>query len=159
MASLTVNRLCRSSAVCQLGLKSMLPGENTFAALLLSPSSPFNASIISSCWRTMPTFACIISWRSLCIVYGFSPPSRSKGSRAAFAVVSICDGSIVPWPFSFAKIAAYSPARLPKTIRSESELPPRRFAPLIPAAHSPAANSPGTVDSCVSAFTRIPPIT
>src|SRR3712207_9254051 len=37
--------------------------------------------------------------------------------------------------------------------RSDSELPPRRLAPLIPAAHSPAANSPGIVDICVSAST------
>ena len=39
-------------------------------------------------------------------------------------------GPLVP-----AKSAAYSPARLPKTSRSESELPPRRFAPCSPAAH------------------------
>ena len=39
--------------------------------------------------------------------------------------------------------AAYSPARLPNTIRSDSELPPRRLAPLMPDAHSPAANRPG----------------
>ena len=43
-----------------------------------------------------------------------------------------------------ANCAAYSPARLPKTSRSESELPPSRLAPCMPAAHSPAANRPGT---------------
>ena len=56
-------------------------------------------------------------------------------------------------PFCFAKIAACSPARLPKTSRSDSELPPSRLAPLMPAAHSPAANRPGIVDICVSAST------
>ena len=42
--------------------------------------------------------------------------------------------------------------------RSESEFPPRRFAPCNPAAASPAAKSPGTVDAAVSASTLIPPI-
>src|SRR2546430_10546207 len=36
---------------------------------------------------------------------------------------------------SLAKRAANSPARFPKTTMSERELPPSRFAPLIPAAH------------------------
>ena len=51
-----------------------------------------------------------------------------------------------------------SPARRPKTSRSESELPPSRFAPCSPAATSPAANRPGTVVAVVSASTRTPPI-
>ena len=65
---------------------------------------------------------------------------------------------IVVAPCSFAKPAACSPARLPKTTRSDSELPPSRFAPCRPAAASPAAKSPGTVDICESPSTRIPPI-
>jgi len=42
------------------------------------------------------------------------------------------------------------PRVFPKTKRSDKEFPPSRFAPLIPAAHSPAANSPGKRDICVS---------
>jgi len=57
-----------------------------------------------------------------------------------------------------AKSAAPKPARRPKTMRSESELPPRRFAPCMPPATSPAAKSPGTVAAWVSASTRTPPI-
>ena len=41
-------------------------------------------------------------------------------------------------------VGAPTPASLPNTIRSDSELPPRRFAPCMPAAHSPQANRPGT---------------
>ena len=61
--------------------------------------------------------------------------------------------------FSSHPAAAANPARRPNTSKSESELPPRRFAPCNPPAASPAAKSPGT-DACpVSASTRIPPIT
>ena len=55
--------------------------------------------------------------------------------------------------------AACSPARLPKTSRSESELPPRRFEPCIPPATSPAAYRPLTEDCAVSGSTSTPPIT
>ena len=55
--------------------------------------------------------------------------------------------------------AAASPARRPNTSKSESELPPSRFAPCKPPAASPAANSPGTEVCAVSASTRMPPIT
>ena len=58
----------------------------------------------------------------------------------------------------FAKDAAASPARFPKTRRSESELPPRRFAPWRPQATSPAAKRPSSVDDPVSASTRTPPM-
>ena len=57
-----------------------------------------------------------------------------------------------------ANFAAYSPARLPKTSRSESELPPRRLAPLMPAAHSPAAKRPGNRRHLRVAVHRTPPI-
>ena len=59
--------------------------------------------------------------------------------------------------FPRANAAAYSPARLPKTSRSDSELPPRRLAPCRPDAHSPAANNPGTLLICESASTSMPP--
>ncbi len=59
---------------------------------------------------------------------------------------------------ALAYCAAYSPARLPKTTMSESELPPRRLAPLMPEAHSPAANSPSMVDIWESASTCTPPM-
>ncbi len=49
-----------------------------------------------------------------------------------------------PPPRAARTLAACSPARLPKTSRSESEFPPSRFAPCRPAPHSPAAKSPAT---------------
>ncbi len=51
------------------------------------------------------------------------------------------------------------PARLPKTSRSDSELPPSRLEPCIPPATSPAANSPATFAPAVSGSTSTPPIT
>src|SRR6202040_2336666 len=54
--------------------------------------------------------------------------------------------SILPNELSLANRAANSPARFPKTKRSESEFPPSRFAPLMPAAHSPAANKLADID-------------
>jgi hypothetical protein len=42
------------------------------------------------------------------------------------------------------------PARRPKTIRSHSELPPRRLEPCMPPATSPAAKRPGTQVAAVS---------
>jgi hypothetical protein len=55
--------------------------------------------------------------------------------------------------------AAPAPARWPKTSRSDSELPPSRFAPCIPPVTSPARTGPGSVVAPVSASTRMPPIT
>ena len=55
--------------------------------------------------------------------------------------------------------AAPSPARQPKTRRSDREFPPSRFEPCMPPATSPAAYSPVTMLSSVSASTSTPPIT
>ena len=55
--------------------------------------------------------------------------------------------------------AADSPARLPNTIRSDSELPPNRFEPCIPPEHSPTAYRPLMPDSSVSGSTSTPPMT
>src|ERR1039458_9387465 len=52
---------------------------------------------------------------------------RSNGSSASRAAASTWASLTWPAEFSCAYFAAYSPARLPKTIRSESELPPIRF--------------------------------
>ena len=87
-----------------------------------------------------------------------APAPRSNGASAARIASSTAASLTVTLARSRARAAAYSPARLPNTIRSESELPPSRFAPLMPDAHSPAANSPGMDDSWVSASTRIPPM-
>jgi len=68
--------------------------------------------------------------------------------------LAIIDAAAV---FAFANFAAYSPGTLAETMMSDNELPPiARFAPLIPAAHSPAANSPGMLDICVSESTADP---
>ena len=84
---------------------------------------------------------------------------RSNGSSAlARRCFDLRSRSMRAAPFSFANFAAYSPARLPNTIRSESELPPSRLAPLMPAALRRRRRDPGTVDICVSPSTRMPPI-
>ena len=78
--------------------------------------------------------------------------------RRSLRQLSICASSIAAAPFCLANSAANWPARFPNTSRSDSELPPSRFAPCRPAAASPAAKSPGTVDICESPSTRMPPI-
>jgi len=47
---------------------------------------------------------------------------------------------------------------LPKTIRSDSELPPSRLAPLMPEAHFARGEQPGTVDICESGVHPYPPM-
>jgi len=89
------------------------------------------------------------------IVAGADAPVCKHGNRAAS---STCCGSIAPAFRLRTNAAANSPARFPNTSRSDSELPPSRFAPLMPAAHSPAANRPCTLDICVSESTRTPPM-
>ena len=85
-----------------------------------------------------------MSCRSCWMLYGFSRPSRlERLERAPRRLFDLRRDRSRPRAFSCANCAAYSPARLPKTSRSDSEFPPSRLAPLIPAAHSPAANRPG----------------
>jgi hypothetical protein len=102
----------------------------------------------------------MVSCSAACTWYGFSSAiERSNGASARRAAASTSPSSMRPCATSPAKRAACSPARLPNTSRSESELPPSRLAPCSPAAHSPAAKRPGTVLICVSPSTRTPPIT
>ena len=149
MASETVSRFFRSSAVCQPGLYSRLPCTPTFAARALQLArclpapAPFRlrgarcrpgpASCPAS--RAAPDTAlrrrCRRRVRTAPAPRARPPrPARRRSGRRGF---------------SLANFAAYSPARLPKTSRSDSELPPSRLAPCSPAAHSPAANRPGHV--------------
>ena len=93
-------------------------------------------------------------------------PRGSRARRRTFALDRSSSEHLarrfVTWPpgagARFACSAAARPARRPNTSRSESELPPRRFAPCSPAATSPAAKRPGTDELAVSASTRTPPI-
>ena len=82
----------------------------------------------------MPTRSCIMSCRSCWIWYGPSRRAapRSKGASASLGRASTCASSTLAAPFSLANFAANSPARLPNTSRSDSELPPSRLAPLMP---------------------------
>ena len=135
--------------------------RDALRALRAGSASPSSARCISSSRRTMPTRSCIISCRSCWTAYGsLASPSAARTARApAAAAASTCAVVDPAGRVRRARsCAACSPARLPNTSRSESELPPSRLAPLMPAAHSPAANRPGTVDICVSASTRTPPI-
>ena len=78
--------------------------------------------------------------------------------RSAADLIAASDTGFAPLLFTYA--AAPAPARRPKTRRSVSEFPPRRFDPCIPPATSPAAKSPGTpIAAAVSGSTSTPPIT
>ncbi len=120
----------------------------------------------------IPTRSFIACWSSWWRVYGFSagPPSwtapgcsssalKGRSASASAASTSRSSGTgraAVAAAYS----AAYSPARRPKTSRSDRELPPSRLEPCIPPATSPAANSPGTpLAAAVSGSTSTPPIT
>ena len=85
---------------------------------------------------------------------------RSNGASASSAAASTCavvDAARRAVPC--ANFAAYSPARLPKTSRSDSELPPRRLAPLMPGrALAGGEQARARVDICVSPSTRTPPM-
>src|SRR3972149_214362 len=88
----------------------------------------------------MPTCSCIVSCRSASMTYGLSPPPAENGARRSCAASSIWSALAAGITvISCAYFAAYSPARRPKTRMSESEFPPRRFAPCSPAAGPPAA--------------------
>ena len=94
-------------------------------------------------------------------MYGFSPPSTSNGASAlaaaAFTSSSSIAGRVSPRPWAYADAA--SPASLPNTSRSPSELPPSRLEPCMPPEHSPTAYSPVTALSWLSASTSTPPMT
>src|SRR5579864_6016011 len=154
----TVSRLCRSSAVCQPVLYSRFPSTLTWSLAAFNSRMRSSACSISCSWRTIPTSSCITSCNACCTAYGLSEPLCSKGCSAHCSADPSSSLFTALSGFSFAKAAAYSPARLPKTNKSESEFPPSRLAPWRPAAHSPAANRPATSDIWESASTLTPPI-
>src|SRR5690606_33359615 len=156
----TSSMLRRSSARCQPGLYARPPLALTFATRCLSSSSLSSDSTSSSRRRMIPTSRCITSCSSCWSWYGVSPPSRVRGARAVSAAASTAAAGTVRRPAVRAYAAAYSPARLPNTSRSDSELPPSRLEPCMPPATSPAANSPVTdpMAAVVSASTSIPPM-
>ena len=89
---------------------------------------------------------------------GGTRPERRQGHLGGFNHIFLSRlGPLLTQ--SLGILAAYSPARLPNTSRSDKELPPRRLAPCIPPATSPAANRPGTVVAWLSASTSTPPMT
>src|SRR5437867_1890136 len=138
-ASETPIRFSRSSARCHPGLYTREPTTRARVARPRSRSSRASASSSSSRRRMIPTSSCIVSCSSEWIAYGFSSPAFSKGAVSRCANALTCVSSIFGARARLLYWAAASPARRPKTRRSESELPPRRFAPCMPAATSPAA--------------------
>ena len=162
IASDTVSRCRRSSAVCQPGLYSRLPGTPTvrrapLQRLELAERLLHLVLRRARCRRGPASSSCS---DVLDLVRPSRRSRRARTARARSASPSSTSRVVhaSPSPFVRANFAAYSPARLPNTSRSDSELPPSRFAPCSPAAHSPHANRPGTVDICVSPSTRMPPI-
>ena len=145
MASETVSRLVRSRAVCQPGLYSRLPVTPTRPARspeLVEPVERARHFVLPA--HDADEVLHHVLQIVLDLIRAFAVGAALERRRAPFgAAPSICAASIGPAGCSFANCAANSPARLPKTSRSESELPPSRLAPLMPAAHSPAANKPG----------------
>src|SRR4029453_5772984 len=57
---------------------------------------------------------------------------------------------------AFAFVAAFAPARRPKTTHSRRLLPIMRFRPCVPPAISPHAKTPSSVVSAVVSMTRPP---
>src|SRR5262245_309531 len=66
IASETVRRFSRSSAVCHPGLYSRFPATPTCAARAFSRSRPSCAFSMSFSFRTIPTRSCIMSCSSCC---------------------------------------------------------------------------------------------
>ena len=136
IASDTVSRLSQIQRRVPAGVVLAIAGHAGLRGALASARRARRAPArISSSRRTMPTRSCIISCRSCWIWYGFS----AVPCRARTAPAHRCDAGVhlrahrrAATPFSFANSAAYSPARFPNTSRSDSELPPSRFAPWMP---------------------------
>ena len=98
---------------------------------------------------------------SCCTWYGFSPPRRARTARARpsspRSTCAVVDRRARRC--SCANFAAYSPARLPNTSRSDSELPPSRLAPLMPGGALAGGEQPGHAStSACRASTRTPPM-
>ena len=151
-----VEQVAQVEARVPAGVELAVAGDADARRALVEarPASP-SASCISLSVRTMPTSACIVSCRSAAPCRGSRRRRRARTARATPASPrSTARRRRAARPLARAQPAAYSPARLPNTIRSDSELPPRRLAPLMPDAHSPAANRPGNRSTSAS---RRPP--
>ena len=94
--------------------------------------------------RYTPALSSMLVWRSARMAAARSPsgwPARSSSIRVTAPAGS--SGSSA-WLAPAAYSPAWTPARLPNTTMSSSELVPSRLAPCTETqAHSPAANSPG----------------
>ena len=71
IASETVNRFFKSSAVCQPGLNSRCAGHAPRSRVPRIFSIASSAACISSSSRTIPTLSCIVSCRSRCTCRDF----------------------------------------------------------------------------------------
>jgi hypothetical protein len=104
----------------------------------------------SSGKRNTPQCACMVRRRSLS-TSGTRSPEAAASSRASRAreASPASFGRLrkgLGWPWI--SLIICSPAALPNTTRSSSELVPRRLAPCTDTqAHSPAAYSPGRIAS------------
>src|SRR6185312_2518401 len=94
-ASDTVNRLRKSSAVCQPGLYSRLPGTPTFAAISLSSARCPSARCISSSRRTMPKVLHHVLQLVLNLIRrkAVGPVERFQGDLRDLIDLSLVDGS------------------------------------------------------------------
>ncbi len=120
---------------------------------LQSPASARLPRSISSSGRTMPTSCLHHVLQVVLHLNGFF--ARSIRGRTALSALRALPGPAASSTRAGAVLLRELARRTRRracrsTSRSDSELPPSRFAPCMPAAHSPAAKRPGTVDICVS---------
>ena len=164
IASDTVRRCLRSSAVCQPGLYSRLPETAVLAGALPELAE----TIERPCHFVFAADdADQFLHHALQLVLDLIGPfgtaaagaalERLERLRGGFFDLRIVDTGRRNFPSRIWRRIHRRACRRP--CRSESELPPRRFAPWRPAAHSPAAKRPGTLDIWVSPLTRTPPMT
>ena len=112
IASDTVSRLRRSSAVCQPGLYSRLPVTPALRGRSLQRLElAERAACISSSRRTMPTRSCIMSCRSCWIWNGFSAAVAALERRQR----ARCRAST--WPLVDARCAVLFAQSRPRTRR------------------------------------------
>ncbi len=122
-----------ASPGCTRGCRRRRPSRRA-ACRLSIPSSACSISVLA-CGRCRPGPAsCPAARAGSRTGLSASDAARSNGASAPRAAASTCSSSTRPrGRCSLANLAAYSPARLPNTSRSDSELPPRRLAPCMPA--------------------------
>ena len=131
MISEIVSMLSRSSAVCHPVLYSILPVIPAFAARARS-ALIFSIASCISLFDAHDPHQFLHKILQL-VLHGkriFARRAAFERSQRRFRRLVHLRWSSFPAPFSLANLAAYSPARLPNTSKSDSEFPPKPIGPM-----------------------------